>query len=123
MKENATPSTSRRHEKYDRLIAAAKKLKPIATAIAHPCDETSLKGAIEAAEAGLIKPILVGPKAKIAAVANEHALDIDKIEIVDAPHSNAAAEKAVELVRTGKADLLMKGSLHTDEVLAEVVKR
>ena len=114
MKENATPSTSRRHEKYDRLIAAAKKLKPIATAIAHPCDETSLKGAIEAAEAGLIKPILVGPKAKIAAVAKKHALDIDKIEIVDAPHSNAAAEKAVELVRTGKADLLMKGSLHTD---------
>src|SRR6516225_5145089 len=123
MKENATPSTSRRHEKYDRLIAAAKKLKPIATAVAHPCDETSLKGAIEAAEAGLIKPILVGPKAKIAAVAKKHALDIDKIEIVDAPHSNAAAEKAVELVRTGKADLLMKGSLHTDEVLAEVVKR
>ena len=123
MKENATPSTSRRHEKYDRLIATAKKLKPIATAIAHPCDETSLKGAIEAAEAGLIKPILVGPKAKIAAVAKEHDLDLDKIEIVDAPHSNAAAEKAVELVRTGKADLLMKGSLHTDEVLAEVVKR
>ena len=123
MKENATPSTSRRHEKYDRLIAAAKKLQPLTTAVAHPCDETSLKGAIEAAEAGLIKPILVGPKAKIAAVAKKHALDIDKIEIVDAPHSNAAAEKAVELVRTGKADLLMKGSLHTDEVLAEVVKR
>ena len=123
MKEDATPSTSRRHEKYDRLIAAAKKLQPLTTAVAHPCDETSLKGAIEAAEAGLIKPILVGPKAKIAAVAKKHALDIDKIEIVDAPHSNAAAEKAVELVRTGKADLLMKGSLHTDEVLAEVVKR
>src|SRR6516225_7881003 len=123
MKENATPSTSRRHEKYDRLIAAAKKLQPLTTAVAHPCDETSLKGAIEAAEAGLIKPILVGPKAKIAAVAKEHSLDLDKIEIVDAPHSNAAAEKAVELVRTGKADLLMKGSLHTDEVLAEVVKR
>ena len=123
MNENVTTATSRRHEKYDRLIAAAKKLKPIATAIAHPCDETSLKGAIEAAEAGLIKPILVGPRAKIAAVAKEHSLDLDKIEIVDVPHSNAAAEKAVELVRTGKADLLMKGSLHTDEVLAEVVKR
>src|SRR5215831_19296831 len=116
-------TTSRRHEKYDRLIAAAKKLQPIETAVAHPCDETSLKGAIEAAEAGLIKPILVGPKAKIAAVAKEHSLDLGKIEIVDAPHSNAAAEKAVELVRTGKADLLMKGSLHTDELLAEVVKR
>jgi len=123
MNEEATPSTSHRHEKYDRLIAAAKKLKPIATAIAHPCDETSLKGAIEAGKAGLIKPILVGPKAKIAAVAKEHSLDLGKIEIVDVPHSSAAAEKAVELVRTGKADLLMKGSPHTDEVLAEVVKR
>jgi phosphate acetyltransferase len=123
MNEKETPSTSRRHEKYDRLIAAAKKLKPLATAIAHPCDETSLKGAIEAGEAGLIKPILVGSKAKIAAVAKEHSLDLGKIEVVDAPHSNAAAEKAVELVRTGRADLLMKGSLHTDELLAEVVKR
>ena len=72
MNENATPSTSRRHEKYDRLIAAAKKLQPLTTAVAHPCEETSLKGAIEAGEAGLIKPILVGPKAKIAAVAKEH---------------------------------------------------
>ena len=123
MTDKTKTSQPPQREKYDRLIAAAKKLQPLATAIAHPCDETSLKGAIEAAEAGLIKPILVGPKAKIAAVAKEHSLDLDKIEIVDAPHSNAAAEKAVELVRTGKADLLMKGSLHTDEVLAEVVKR
>ena len=123
MNENSTASTLRRHEKYDRLIAAAKKLSPIATAVAHPCDETSLKGAVEAGEAGLIKPILVGPKAKIEAVAKEHSLDLGGIDIVDVPHSQAAAEKAVELVRTGKADLLMKGSLHTDELLAEVVKR
>ncbi|HSA67072.1 MAG TPA: bifunctional enoyl-CoA hydratase/phosphate acetyltransferase, partial [Methyloceanibacter sp.] len=123
MNENSTASTLRRHEKYDRLIAAAKKLKPIATAVAHPCDETSLKGAIEAGEAGLIKPILVGPKDKIAAVAKQFSLDLGGIDIVDVPHSQAAAEKAVELVRTGKADLLMKGSLHTDELLAEVVKR
>jgi phosphate acetyltransferase len=123
MNENSTASTLRRHEKYDRLIAAAKKLKPIATAVAHPCDETSLKGALEAGEAGLIKPILVGPKKKIAAVAKQFSLDLGSIDIVDVPHSQAAAEKAVELVRTGKADLLMKGSLHTDELLAEVVKR
>ena len=123
MNENSTESTLRRHEKYDRLIAAAKNLQPIATAVAHPCDETSLKGTIEAGEAGLIKPILVGPKSKIAAVAKEFSLDLGAIEIVDVPHSQAAAAKAVELVRTGKADLLMKGSLHTDELLSEVMKR
>src|SRR4029078_11240880 len=123
MNENSTASTLRRHEKYDRLIAAAKKLEPIATAVAHPCDETSLKGAVEAGEAGLIKPILVGPKDKIAAVAKEFSLDLGGIELRDVPPSQAAAEKAVELVRTGKADLLMKGSLHTDELLSAVTKR
>src|SRR6185436_15061412 len=114
---------SRQHEKYNRLIAAAKNVPPLATAVAHPCDETSLRGALEAAEAGLISPILVGPKNKIEGVAQTSSLDLAEAEIVDAPHSHAAAEKAVELVRTGKADLLMKGSLHTDELLAEVVKR
>jgi phosphate acetyltransferase len=114
---------SRQHEKYDRLIAAAKNVPPLATAVAHPCDETSLRGALEAAEAGLISPILVGPKTKIEGVAQTLSLNLAAAEIVDAPHSHAAAEKAVELVRTGKAELLMKGSLHTDELLAEVVKR
>jgi len=114
---------SRQHEKYNRLIAAAKNVPPLATAVAHPCDETSLRGALEAAEAGLISPILVGPKNKIEGVAQTSSLDLAEAEIVDAPHSHAAAEKAVELVRTGKAELLMKGSLHTDELLAEVVKR
>jgi phosphate acetyltransferase len=123
MNENSTASTLRRHEKYDRLIAAAKGKQAVATAVAHPCDETSLRGAVEAGEAGLIKPILVGPKNKIAAVAKEYSLDLGGIEIVDVPHSQAAAAKAVELVRTGKADLLMKGSLHTDELLSEVMKR
>jgi phosphate acetyltransferase len=123
MNENSTASTLRRHEKYDRLITAAKKLQPIATAVAHPCDETSLKGALEAGEAGLIRPILIGPKGKIESVAKEFSLKLARIEIVDVPHSQAAAEKAVELVRTGNAELLMKGSLHTDELLAEVVKR
>jgi phosphate acetyltransferase len=123
MNDNATASTLRRHEKYDHLIAAAKGKEAVATAVAHPCDETSLRGAVEAGEAGLIEPILVGPKSKIAAVAKEFSLDVGDLEIVDVPHSQAAAEKAVELVRTSKADLLMKGSLHTDELLGEVMKR
>jgi phosphate acetyltransferase len=114
---------SRQHEKYNRLIAAAKNVPPLATAVAHPCDETSLRGALEAAETGLISPILVGPKNKIEGVARTFSLNLADAEIVDAPHSHAAAEKVVELVRTGKAELLMKGSLHTDELLAEVVKR
>ena len=121
MTEIVTPS--RKHEKYDRLITAAKKHPPLTTAVAHPCDETSLKGAFEAAEAQLIKPILVGPNDKIRSVAQSFSLDLGDLEVVDVPHSQAAAEKAVELVRTGKAELLMKGSLHTDELLAEVVKR
>ena len=123
MNENSSAAPLRRHEKYDRLIAKAKGQPPLATAVAHPCDETSLKGAVEAAEAGLIQPILVGPKEKILGVAKAFSLDIGNLEIVDVPHSQAAAEKAVELVRTGKAELLMKGSLHTDELLSEVVRR
>jgi phosphate acetyltransferase len=111
------------HEKYERLIAAAKALPPLATAVAHPCDETSLKGALEAAEAGLIKPILVGPEEKIRGVAHAFSLNLTGIEVIDVPHSQGAAEKAVTLVRSGKAELLMKGSLHTDELLAAVVNR
>jgi phosphate acetyltransferase len=115
--------TPRQHEKYDRLIATAKKKEALTTAIAHPCDETSLRGALEAAEEGLIKPILVGPEDKIRNVAKTHSLDLAGIEIIDVPHSQAAAEKAVELIRSGKAELLMKGSLHTDELLSAVVSR
>ena len=118
-----TEITPRQHEKYERLIAAAKALPPLVTAVAHPCDETSLKGALEAAEAGLIQPILVGPKDKIISVAQAFSLDLSGIEIIDVPHSQAAAETAVALVRSRKAELLMKGSLHTDELLSEVVKR
>ena len=112
----------RQHEKYDRLIAMAKQQPALATAVAYPCDERSLRGALEAAEAGLIKPILVGPKKKIKDVAQSFSLDVGNIEVIDVPQSQVAAEKAVELVRSGKAELLMKGSLHTDELLAEVVK-
>ncbi|HEX6414768.1 MAG TPA: phosphate acetyltransferase [Burkholderiales bacterium] len=111
------------HEKYKRLIEAAQAHEPVATAVAHPCDETSLTGAVDAAKLGLIRPILVGPKVKIQAAAQKAKLDITGFEIVDAPHSHAAAAKAVELVREGKAEALMKGALHTDELMAEVVKR
>jgi phosphate acetyltransferase len=93
------------------------------TAVAHPCDETSLRGALEAADAGTIVPILVGPQEKIRNLAKSLGVDIKDVEIVDVPHSQAAAEKAVELVRTAKAELLMKGSLHSDELLGAVTKR
>jgi phosphate acetyltransferase len=113
----------RQHEKYERLIAAAKAFPPVTTAVAYPCDENSLKGALEAAEAGLIKPILVGPEEKIRGVPQGFSLNFAGLEVIDVPGSQAAAEKAVELVRSGKAELLMKGSLHTDELLAAVVNR
>ncbi|HUK07244.1 MAG TPA: phosphate acetyltransferase [Stellaceae bacterium] len=109
-----------RHAKYERLIARAKQLSPMPTVVAHPCDETSLRGAIEAAEAGIIVPTLVGPEDKIRAAAEKAKLDIGKFEIAHAEHSHAAAAKAVALVRSGRGELLMKGSLHTDELLHEV---
>jgi phosphate acetyltransferase len=115
-----SPFGSPPHSKYERLIAKAKEVPPATTIVAHPCDETSLRGPVEAAEAGIIVPILVGPAKKISAVACEHRIDIDRFEIVDAPHSEAAAAKAVALVHESKGELLMKGSLHTDELMREV---
>jgi len=112
----------RKHEKYERLIARCKTLSPTSTAVAHPCDENSLRGAVEAAEMGILQPILVGPRSKIAALAAQFGLDISKFELVDVPHSVAAAEAAVQLAREGRAELLMKGSLHTDELMAAVVR-
>lgn len=106
------------HRHYERLIAKARELEPVTTAVAHPCDESSLRGAIEAAENGLIKPILVGPAARIADVAKKAQLDLTPFEIVDAPCSVASAAKAVDIVRTARASLLMKGSLHSDELLS-----
>jgi phosphate acetyltransferase len=123
MTEKAIVSQLRQHEKYERLVAATKGLLPLATAVAHPCDESSLRGVLEAGEARLIAPILVGPQEKIRSLAMSLRLNIDGIDIIDVPHSQAAAEKAVELVRTGKAELLMKGSLHSDELLGAVTKR
>ncbi|WP_044559956.1 phosphate acetyltransferase [Azospirillum sp. B4] len=111
-----------RHKKYQRLIAAAHKAGPSLTAVAHPCDLSSLEGAVDAARMGLIAPILVGPEARIRAVADRARLDIANLPIVDTPHSVASAQRAVELVREGKAEALMKGSLHTDELMGAVVK-
>jgi len=107
--------------KYETLIAAARDGTPAVTVVAHPCDESSLRGALDAAAAGLIEPVLVGPEAKIRRVAAEHGLDLGGREIVDAPHSHAAAARAVALIRAGKGELLMKGSLHTDELMKEVI--
>jgi len=123
MTKKAVVSQLRQHEKYERLVAATKGLPPLATAVAHPCDESSLRGVLEAGEAGLIAPILVGPQEKIRSLAMSLRLNLEGIDIIDVPHSQAAAEKAVELVRTGKAELLMKGSLHSDELLGAVTKR
>jgi phosphate acetyltransferase len=113
----------RKHDKYERLIARATALAPLPCAVAHPCDESSLRGAVEAAQMGIIQPILVGPKKRIEAVAAECGLDISAFELVDAPHSEGSAETAVRLAREGKAEMLMKGSLHSDELMAAVVKR
>jgi phosphate acetyltransferase len=106
--------------KYERLIAAAKHVPSAVTIVVHPCDETSLTGVCEAAEIGIIKPILVGPAVRINATAARFNLDISKFEIVDTPHSDAAAVKGVELVHEAKGELLMKGSLHTDELMRAV---
>ncbi len=106
--------------KYERLIERAKHVPAATTIVVHPCDETSLRGPIEAAQAGIIVPVLVGPAAKISAIAREHRLDISRFEIIDVPHSEAAAAKAVELIHASKGELLMKGSLHTDELMREV---
>jgi phosphate acetyltransferase len=115
--------SERSHAKYQRLLDFCKALPPTSTAVVHPCDETSLRGAVEAAELGLIKPILVGPKARIDATAHKYAIDIHGLAIVDAPYSQASAAKAVELVKEGKAEALMKGSLHTDELMGAVVAK
>jgi phosphate acetyltransferase len=113
-------------DKYARLqalVAHAKGLAPIDMAVVHPCDKESLKGALMAAEANLIDPILIGPEAKIRSIAEEHALDIGQHRIVNVRHSHESAAMAVALIRSGDAEAMMKGSLHTDELMAEVVSR
>ncbi|MDZ7589324.1 MAG: phosphate acetyltransferase [Rubrivivax sp.] len=111
------------HSKYQNLLDACKGLPPTPTAVVHPCDRSSLEGALGAARLGLIRPILVGPEHRIREVARLAGIDLTGIPIVDAPHSHAAAEAAVELVLKGEAEALMKGSLHTDELMGAVVRR
>jgi phosphate acetyltransferase len=113
----------RSNERYERLLRHAQALPPVTTAVAHPCDEISLKGAVEAARLGLIAPILVGPPDRILAVAERAGLDISGFPLKESAHSHDSVEKAVELVREGKAEALMKGSLHTDELMGAVVAR
>ena len=113
----------RSHVKYQRLLDFCKTLPPTPTAVVHPCDESSLRGAVEAAQLGLIAPILVGPRSRIEATAKRYGISIRDLPLVDAPYSQASAAKAVELVREGKAEALMKGSLHTDELMGAVVAR
>jgi phosphate acetyltransferase len=109
--------------KYEQLLERCRSLEPVRTAVAHPCEETALTGAIDAKEMGLIVPILVGPVAKIQEIAARHGVDLKGVQIVDAPHSHASAAKAVQLVREGQAEVLMKGSLHSDELLGAVVAK
>ena len=109
--------------KYEQLLEKCKRMAPVPTAVAHPCEASALAGAVEAAEHGLIVPILVGPAAKIAAIAKTSRIDLSKFQVVDVPHSHASATKAVELIREGYAQVLMKGSLHTDELMSAIVSR
>ena len=116
---NPKPGTG----KYEQLLVRCQNLEAISTAVAYPCEESALAGAIEARGKGLIEPILVGPAGQIKEVAKSCGIDLGQTQVVDTPDSRGAAAKAVDLVRQGKAELLMKGSLHTDELLGAVVAR
>jgi phosphotransacetylase len=109
--------------KYEQLLVRCRGMDPVSTAVAHPCEQSALAGAIDAGAQGLITPILVGPAARIEEVATKNRIELGATRVVDVPHSHAAAAKAVALVREGQAELLMKGSLHTDELLGAVVAR
>lgn len=111
------------HDKFHELVAKAQSYAPVKVAVAHPCDQVSLESIAEAARLRLIEPILVGPRERIEQVAAQHDIDISRFEIVDAQYSEDSAAKAVQLIREGKAEVLMKGSLHTDELMGAVVKR
>lgn len=123
---NAMPSGSGKPHspsKYDRLIAAAQAMPPAPTIVVHPCDETSLRGVIDSAAAGIVWPTLVGPEMKIRDTASKYGLDISGFEIIDAPHSEAAAARGVELIHEARGEMLMKGSLHTDELMRSVTAK
>jgi phosphate acetyltransferase len=123
MPDTAARTKMDRRPRYEHLIAMAHKHSPIKTAIAHPCDNVSLQSAVEAAKLHLIEPILVGPTERVRSIAAKEGFDIDGMEVVDSAHSHQSAARAVELVSAGRAEALMKGSLHTDELMGAVVSR
>ncbi len=110
-----------RHDRFAQLLEQARGLGALATAVVHPCSADALRAALEAREQGLLQPLLVGPMAKIQAAAEAAGLSLAGLDIEDAPHSHAAAARAVQLAAQGRVAALMKGSLHTDELLAAVV--
>lgn len=114
---------SDRELRYRHLVSITSGLPPVAIAVAHPCDTESLRGPLEAAKQGLVIPVLIGPEARIRAIAEQEELDLKGVRIIDVPHSHAAAETAVALCRSGETAALMKGSLHTDELMSEVVAK
>lgn len=114
---------SDRELRYGHLLSITAGKSPIPIAVAHPCDPESLRGPLQAARAGLVDPVLVGPEAKIRAVAEQEGFDLKGFRIVDVPHSHASAETAVALARDGIVEALMKGSLHTDELMSAVISK
>jgi phosphotransacetylase len=116
-------ATAKGSGKYERLLERCLGLEPVPTAVAYPCEASALTGAVEAAEKKLITPILVGPAEQMAATAKSAGVDLGTLQIIDAPDGHASAKKAVELIREGKAEILMKGSLHTDELMSAIVSR
>jgi len=122
-RSHESTSGQRKHEKYDRLIAAAREAPPLKVAVVYPCDASSLGSVLEAVKLGFVEPILVGPKDKIKAAADSLGEDCSRMTIIEAADGPSSAAKAVEMVRAGKAEALMKGSLHTDELMGAVVRR
>ncbi len=111
------------HHGHEALLKRCEDLPPVPTAVVHPCDESSLKGAVDAARANLITPVLIGPESKIRSVADAYDIDLSGLRILDVPHSHKSAEAGVALARSGECEAIMKGSLHTDELMAEVVRK
>lgn len=109
--------------RFNDLLAIVRSMPAVRCAVAHPCDEGSLRGAVDAAGYGLLEPVLIGPEARIRAIAEEFSLDLNGLDIVNTPHSHAAAEHAAAMADAGEVQSLMKGSLHTDELIRAVLAR
>ncbi|MEW1781258.1 bifunctional enoyl-CoA hydratase/phosphate acetyltransferase [Arthrobacter sp. NPDC080086] len=119
---NALPDLRDSEGGLQRLLANARSLGAVRTAVVHPCDALSLSAALDAHADGLIVPRLIAPRVRLEAVAAEAGLTLADVEIIDVPHSHAAATRAVELAAQGEVEALMKGSLHTDELMSAVLR-